>query len=56
MTVKQLLDALAKCDPDAEVSIYFDKPIARVMEIGGDSHKTKQVKIMTVADEGRLDL
>jgi hypothetical protein len=49
-TVEELIEMLQKCNPKAKVTLYYNTPIHRVMEIGGDSYKTNEVKIMTLED------
>jgi hypothetical protein len=46
-TVADLIRQMERCDPDAEVALYYNDKIAWVMEVGGDSHKSKQVRLMT---------
>lgn len=53
-TVRELIVRLQKCDPDSTVLVYFDDEIADVMEIGGNSHLSKDVRIMTEKDIKRI--
>lgn len=53
-TVQQLIDRLKECDPEAEIVVYFDNKIADVMEIGGNSFRSKEAVILTEKDATRI--
>lgn len=45
MTVSELITLLEKCNPEAKVRIWYEHEITHISEIGGDSFKTKDVRI-----------
>lgn len=45
MLVKELIEELSKCDPDARVRIWFDNEITDVVEVGGRDSGMMDVRI-----------